>query len=100
MQKLKNILIEAGYRYFLFQSIESFSSGIEIFHYCVLPEPENKQIEYGAILIDSYHGEEIIEDFLIGNAKLYIYTGAQLYVQRDGSIFEESLYKPLLKSML
>jgi len=94
VQELKSKLIDSGYRYLLFDNIESLNNGIEIFHYTVHPIMENRIIEPGAILISSNDGEEILKEFLIGKAKLYLLTGAQLYVHTDGTIYEHDFFKP------
>ncbi len=98
---LQDQLYEMGYRYFLFENIESTESGETISHYTLFPDSITINIEKGKpTRLDSNGGFDIIEDFIHGEVKIHLYSGSNLCVDQFGFLYERLNFKLLkLKSI-
>ena len=67
---LKATLINQGYRFFLFDNIESTETGQTVWHYDLILSDNFQYNADFVIDISSHEGEAVIQEFLSGNARI------------------------------
>lgn len=90
----KAILIYQGYRYFFLDNVESTETGLTVWHYNLIQFDDFQYDADVVIDISSHEGEEVIQEFLSGTARINL-CRIGWCVNMSGNMYRKMIVKLL-----
>ena len=92
---VQDYLLSRGYMYLLLDNVESKDDGSTVMHYELLNENLIDNFYDDMIALDSKVGNEIIQDFIMGDSVIWVGGECRYFVNASGKIFRDQHFKKL-----